>query len=164
MSSDDSPTGVEYSNAETATPETASQMAPPNAEFKTIAALLDAGPAYVTNFTGTPRDTWAFLAKVQGGDSKKMGENLGDSIDVRYWFAHYVEMEHSKTGELIKCIRVAVVDGGGQVHTAVSEGIVYGLDQIRQVFGDGPYNGDIVCKVKQVATRSGNRTYNLVPV
>jgi hypothetical protein len=74
-----------------------------------------------------------------------------------------VELQNQKTGEITTATRVVLVDSGGEVHTAVSDGIVNGLDIIRKIYGEGPYDGQVVAKVVQVNTRGGNRTYNLVP-
>lgn len=131
--------------------------------FNTLRSMLANGPAYVTNFKGNPQQTFEFLAKVQGGNSHKMTDESGASIDVRYWFAHKVELESKATGELTEVVRVALVDGGGEAWTAVSDGIVNGVDMLRQVFGDGPYTGQVVIKVQKVRTNSGMTTYNIVP-
>lgn len=131
--------------------------------FNTLRSMLADGKAYVTNFKGDPQKTFEFLAKVQGGNSHKMTDESGSSIDVRYWFAHKVELESKATGELTEVIRVALVDGVGEAWTAVSDGIVNGIDMLRQVFGDGPYTGQVVIKVQKVRTNSGMTTYNIVP-
>lgn len=146
------PTAVEYKSGE--------QPKKP----RTLRERLDDGEAFITNFEGDQAATWKFTAAVCGGDVSRVADNPGAEINLRYYYVHRIEMVNSKTGEINDCVRIAMVDQDGKVFTAVSDGVLNGLEIIRGIFGDGPWTGNVCCTVKQVQTGNRNRTYNLVPI
>jgi len=143
-------------------PANAAETAKEQKPFKPIGKILDGDVTFVTNFEGTPQQRFEFLSKVMGAGAKSLTDSLQDAIDVRTWYAHRVELENKQTGEMNEVIRIAIVNDGGEAYTAVSDGLVNSLDMLRQVFGEGPYNGEVVVKVQQVKTSNGFKTYNLV--
>jgi len=115
----------------------------------------------LTNFNGTPRESFAFRMKcinaAGGGDSA-----VGTIITVRYWLVHEVEFTSEETGETVKTFRTVFVTPEGNAISFVSQGVANGVRQIFSAYGTNELNPPLRCRVEQRATAKKRRVYVLI--
>jgi len=125
---------------------------------------LTPGMNAMHNFNVQGAESWRLMAAATGGGSQKIGDNLGKTINLRYWFVHKIELTNPKNGEITEATRVVLFDKDGTAYSSVSESILNGLETIIQAFGPGPYEDNVMFKVETARTRSGMNIYNIIPL
>lgn len=130
---------------------------------KGLLARLQSGESPIHNFGGTPSDQWRLIAAATGATAKPISENTNVSINLRYWFAHLIELVNQKTGEMTEVPRLVMFDKDGECYSAVSDSLLSQIDNIIASFGEGPYDDIVKFKVVSARTRSGGNIYNVVP-
>jgi hypothetical protein len=132
--------------------------------LKTIASRLEHGEAFVTNFDGNERERYKRIATACGSGTIKSNDSTGKAIDIKYYFAHRVPMEDSKTGEYIDQLRIVLVDKEDKYYSFVSAGIADSLNLLIGVFGNGPWTEPMEHKIAQTRTNADRNMLSLAPV
>jgi Phage Single-stranded DNA-binding protein len=117
--------------------------------------------AIIHNFDGNELQRWRLTAIASSSEPKKFTDLGGGVLAIKYFYAHPVQVIRLD-GEVIDATRVVLFQPDESAFAFVSQGIAKGLGQIISIFGWGPYNPPIECRVSQTATKSGH-IYNLVP-
>lgn len=94
-----------------------------------------------------------------------IGDLINETIEVEHMIAHPTKLVDEETGEVRDLIRVVLVSPEGVGYHSMSSGVVESMKRICQIVGEGPWTDEpLKIKIKQVNTKSGNRTFNLVLV
>lgn len=128
---------------------------------KTIAAKLDRGDANVHNFDGDSREKYRRIAIACGSNTVKSDDSIGKEIDLKYYFAHRVEMIDQKTGEAFDQTRIVLFDKNDVAYSFVSGGIVDSINLLISAFGQGPWIEPMAHKVIESRTNSGRKMLSL---
>lgn len=143
----------------------AMQMVPHPYEGKALSAIIaEKGGAPVSNFDGDTMHKWKLRSIATGAGCKSFGDLPPGGIDLKYFFAHRIEMVSSRGGEIIEPIRVVLIDSDLNAYGFVSDGIPKDLDGIIQDFGWGPWCLPVNVTVTMGETRSKQKFYSLGPV
>ena len=134
-------------------------------------------PAAAANFFGgTTFGLWTSLPldnKI--GIAQAMGDadyNLRDYFKVA-GFANPIEMVDclahnvdiiSDDGEAIKASRLVIIDKDGKTYSTVADGARSSLGNLFNIFGLPPFNPPLKIVAREVKTRRGFYTLNIVPV
>lgn len=114
------------------------------------------------NFDGTSLHQLGLELTATGPDSLSGGDMVGQKIKVKYWYAHNVEIE-DKDGQLINTPRVVLIAADGTAVRFASSGVFDTLRMVVKYYGRKPFVPEMVCEIKQVKTRKGNKMLVLVP-
>lgn len=97
------------------------------------------------------------------GEPDLVPDAIGDGIvEIAYWLVKRVVRTDEQTGEVKISARTTLVGPDGVTFGCESSGVIESLDLIRQIYGDGPYDPPIRCKLASSKTRHGGRYYYLV--
>lgn len=88
----------------------------------------------------------------------------GEIIDLAYYYCHIVPMVSQKTGDTIDAWRCVLIDKNGTAWRFVSTTVIDAIDNLRSIFGDGPYVEPVKFTLQRGTARSGNQVYSLVPI
>lgn len=124
---------------------------------------IDRQPSW-NNFGGGKLNQYRLTALACGAECGRFENMPQDGIDLHYAYAHVIEMESSRGGEVINPIRIALIDKSGKAYGFVSDFLARELDTLRSVFGDGPWSEPLHIKVSVINTRRGFRVYTIAPV
>lgn len=156
---------VKTQPAETPTNVTAAgaaeNMVPKQA--KSIRSRLDDGSGPIHNFDGDKQAQWKLTALATGGSCKEGSAMDGEIIDLKYYYCHTVQMVSQKTGDIIDAMRCVLISKDGTAWRFVSGTVIDALDNLRSIFGDGPYTDPVKFTIEPLKSRTGNQIYNLVP-
>lgn len=75
---------------------------------------------------------------------------------------HEVQVANRETGEITQAVRCVLISSDGKTISFVSNGVLGSLRNIIQLFGRPPWDPPLKLFVRDVNTRGGYRTYNLV--
>lgn len=115
------------------------------------------------NFQGTPTQIWREIALCE--NASEPGRELGKEQVFRIvnFYAHKVRLVNPRDGEVTEPTRVVLVNQDGKRISFVSDGIGKSLARILQIYGIGPWPEGIAVNLMEINTRSGYRTYALIP-
>lgn len=132
---------------------------------KSIASIIEElGGAPVSNFDGDTMAKWRLRSLATGASCKGFEDLPAEGIDLKYFFAHRIEMTSQRGGEIITPIRVVLIDRSGAAYGFVSDGLPKDLDGIIQDFGWGPWKLPVNVTVTVGSSRSKQKFYSLGPV
>lgn len=114
------------------------------------------------NFDGTQLHQLALELAATGPDSLSGGDMVGQKVRCKYWYAHNIEIE-DKDGQLINTPRVVLIAEDGTSVRFASSGVFDTLRMIVKYYGRKPFVPELVCEIKSVKTRKGNKMLVLVP-
>ena len=97
-------------------------------------------------------------------DTEKGGDHLNETILVKYWMVHEVQIVNKDTGEVNDCYRVVLITPEWKAYAFVSAVLAKGVREIYRKFGTEPLDPPLAVQVKQKQTGGGKRCYTLVPV
>lgn len=121
------------------------------------------------NFYCSMEDDGSRKSKVKiynaiNSSEKSLSDMIGKRIDVIDVVAYPVELTDEDTGELIKTVRIVLIDKDGIGYNAVSSGITNSLNKIFGIIGTpegGAWHEEpVAMEVRQVKTRNGNNKVN----
>jgi len=120
------------------------------------------GPKTITNVDlGDPIGAKILLGSQ--GEPDLVPDAIGDGIvEIAYWLVKQVVRTDEQTGEVKISARTTLIGPDGVSFGCESSGVIESLDLIRQVYGDGPYDPPIRCKLASSKTRHGGRYYYLI--
>lgn len=118
--------------------------------------------ASIDNFDGTDLEKFQ-RRMICMSDAEKGGDHLNETLLVKYWLVHEVEIA-GEDGEVTPCFRVVLVTPEGKAYGFVSEVLARGVREIYQEYGRAVLDPPLAVQVKQKATGKGRRCYVLVPV
>lgn len=96
---------------------------------------------------------------------KKISDCIGETINLKDIVAHPIQLVDEQTGELIKAMRMVLVDDKGVAYEAVSSGLVNAVARILQIFGQpDTWSEPIKVKPVQKGTRNGNNKVTTLKV
>ena len=105
---------------------------------------------------GTAKSKASIFNAINAPD-ERLSEKIGEVITMKDVIAHEIELIDENTGELIKALRVVIIDDKGKSYEAVSGGVANAIHRILQIFGQPEtWTEPIKVKPKQKATRNGN--------
>jgi hypothetical protein len=150
--------------------DTATKDAPKLEHADTIAeelpggmlAMWKRGAACVDNFDGDDKTKFA-RRMVCMNDAEKGGDHLNETIAIRYWMVHEIDLVNDDD-ELITCYRVVLITPENKAYAFVSEVLARGIREVSREYGSVPLDPPLLVQVKQKATAKGRRCYTLVPV
>lgn len=114
-----------------------------------------------TNIDLTGDAGLALVMKCQSQPTVPTDSMLNVPFPCKYYYAHPVEMNDQRTGEVLDRVRLVLVSPEGETCSFVSQGVIDSLDIVRRFKGDGPYNPPVRFKVSRQATRRGNTVLRL---
>lgn len=118
---------------------------------------------WTTLDTTTDEGKAAMVRHMAGGESARVGDNLGEVIDVQDIIVHSVEGV-SDDGEEWTGERIVFISPDEKAYACVSRGMVKSLQLIMGLYGVPPWKPALRLKIQQINTRRGNRTYTLTPI
>jgi hypothetical protein len=155
------PADVDRSNADKTANELADDL---NYQDYAVKCLLTGDfTVPINNFDGDTKNKWRLTAIVTSSGAKSATDVLGKPFGIKYWYAHRIEIEAEKDGELIPATRIVFILDDESIVAFVSDGIAKGLATLVQYNGIGPYSPAVMVEVKQGETRNRRRIYNLLP-
>lgn len=105
---------------------------------------------------GTPKSKAKIYNAVNSPD-KKLSECIGEVIELKNIVAHEVQLIDEETGEVIRPLRIVLIDKNGVSYEAVSGGVANSISRLLQIFGQPEtWTEPIKVKAKQKNTRNGN--------
>jgi len=131
---------------------------------QSIRSQLESGISPIHNFDGDKRNQWRLSTIAVGADAKEGSKMDGEIIDLRYYYCHVVRMVSQKTGDEMDAYRTVLFSKDGTAWRFVSTTVIDALDNIRAMFGNGPYDETLKFTINKADSRKGNKIYNLVPV
>lgn len=88
---------------------------------------------------------------------KRISDCIGETIHLKDIVAHPIQIVDDETGEVLKTMRMVLVDKNGVGYEAVSTGLVNAVQRILQIFGQPEtWEKPIPVKAVQKGTRNGN--------
>jgi hypothetical protein len=135
---------------------------PVKAEFLPLAPMLDpdyAGPSQLSAVDLTTREGKRVVL-----NSKTRCTFLADDLQGRVFRLHawYAERRHFKddaTGEDRIGVSVTLIDPDGQTVRFGSEAVMRALDDIRSLYGNGPWKEPLFLRIDKYKTRNGRQSY-----
>lgn len=118
----------------------------------------------ISNFDGDEMNRWRLTAVACGPGVFGYDDQPKNGIEVKYWYAHKVELVNPSDGEINNAIRVVLIQPDDVAFAFVSNGVAQDLRRIVQAFGAKVFNPPIRVSVQAVKTRGGYKTYKIVPV
>lgn len=114
---------------------------------------------------GATRAEKAALYNAISNAEHAIGEMIGETITVEHMIAHPTQLVDEETGEVRDLIRLVLVSPEGEGYHSMSGGVVESMKRLCQIVGQGSWTDEpLQLKIKQVTTKQGNRTFNLVLV
>jgi hypothetical protein len=113
------------------------------------------------NIQPTDPDATDVLFAAEETGTKDALQCIAVPFSIRWWVAKAVDMPDMATGEMRRCIRLALVSPDLDTLILTSVGAVASLDLIRTLFGDGPYDPAVKVLVKPEKTKRGFNVYRL---
>lgn len=134
----------------------------PHEDTDLEAPLLEGAPKFWTSLdTGTNEGKKKALKAL--GNSDFPASYMRDvPFLVQDVLAHEVQVANRETGEITQAVRCVLISPDGKTVSFVSAGVLGSLRNIMQLFGKPPWDPPLKLAVRDVNTRSGYRTYNLV--
>lgn len=129
-----------------------------------VSSTGDYETVFVDNLPDDPVERYSLLSLATDGDTFRISEAIGETIELRYWVAHSVGIEDERSGEVASCPRVVLIDADGNAFAGVSSGLLQALRRLLEAFGLGDLPRGLRVKFKQISTRKGRRTFTFVPV
>lgn len=114
-----------------------------------------------TNITGSGVELARRLLAVSGDADLSADDVAGEVLQVRWWYAHPVEITDDHGECLPPAVRVVLIDERNRTISFVSGGILRSLSVLVGVFGDGEWSPPLPLIVRACKTRRGFRVYNL---
>ena len=108
----------------------------------------------------------AMLTQLKSNSDQHIADVLNETLYMREFFVHRVVVFNEQTQEDVETLRSVIVDRDGMTYSAVSDGAIDGFATILELFGPSskwPTDG-LPIQFKQVNTRRGRRTFNMVVV
>ena len=118
----------------------------------------------IHNFGDNKLQAWKLTALATGPDCHKPLEFVGKQINITWFYAHEIQMEDDKTGEVITATRVVLIDKAMTAVAFVSKGIAKDLVPIIQLFGIKPYDPPVPVTLRQFQVGGRNMMYSLQPI
>lgn len=103
----------------------------------------------------------AKLMNALQGDLPKLGDNIGKTIWVENVTFQEVELVNKSTGEVNKAIRTVLILKGGDMLSAVSDGVRASIGMACRIFRYPPWIPPMPFKIGQINTGGGKRFYVL---
>lgn len=116
------------------------------------------------NFSGNEVEQWQKIAIAENDSTPGGSLKPDETFRVVNFYAHKVRLIDPRDGEVREPTRVVLMDQDQRCIHFVSDGVVKSLARLIQTFGFGPWVDGIPVNVKEIRTRSGFRTFALVPV
>ena len=114
-------------------------------------------------WSSMPLTRRADIIGLMQGNSERLGNVIGEVIEVEHVLAHRVDMIDEETGEVTTGDRVILVDRNGRSFAGVSVGVRKSLQFIMALYGMPPWTPELKLRVGQIETKRG-RTFTLKPV
>lgn len=133
------------------------------AVFKQMDAAFGGGPA-VHNFRGTAEQQMVLALAATTGGAESGQDLVGGEFAFVHWYVHPVDIVDEKTGEVVTCPRVVLIDKDGTAVQFVSHGVYQSLRVILQYIGFGQLSEPRRVAIKQKSTRKGRRILYLQPI
>lgn len=118
--------------------------------------------AVIHNFDGDRQNRWRLTAIASSSEPLGFDQIPAEGLSIKYFYANPVEIDKGQ-GEYVDATRVVLIDPVGRAYAFVSQGIAKGLGQIISIFGWGPYDPPLRCRVTATKTKRGH-IYNIVPL
>ena len=118
---------------------------------------------YVTSISN---DDKVSLLKAMGNSDHNLLnwclDNPGEPILMKDILFQPVQMADDETGEITDNVRLVVIDKDGTSYSAVSVGAVSSMQRLISVMGQPPYADGLAIIAKQVPTRKGFKTTQIM--
>lgn len=96
---------------------------------------------------------------------KRISDVIGEVIQMKDILAHNIDVISEETGEIMKALRVVIIDADGISYEAVSQGVSNSLQRIMDIFGQpNTWEAPIPVKAVQKSTRNGNNKVTILKV
>lgn len=116
------------------------------------------------SFDPTDPQNEALVYLVDGQATREWTQHVSEPFQFVAWTAKAVMVESTETGELVRAVRIVLIDNNRDTLAFASTGVAASLDLIRTLRGDGPYDPPIPLVVLPLKTRGGRQTLKLIPV
>ena len=94
----------------------------------------------------------------------KISDEIGDVIKVKDVYVETVETVDQKTGEMVTCPRVVLIDDKGKGHHSISKGIFSALKKLFAIYGTpDAWDKPLPIKIMQIS-RGANRMFTFTVV
>lgn len=131
---------------------------------RSIEVRLNSGDErYVTNFPSDKMLRWKLTSIACGGDCKRFEDMPDGEMALKYFYCHKVEMVRPNGGEIIEPIRTVLMSPDHTCYGFVSDFLPREIDNLRQLWGHGPWEEPLLIKISKFATRKGNQCYSIGP-
>lgn len=103
----------------------------------------------------------AILMATEGASDKMPEQFIDRPFNLVNWVAKAIDLPDMATSQIVRVIRITLVDDKNQCVAFSSKGVAESLDLLRMLSGDGPYSPPIPVWVVFVKTRGGKRLTRL---
>lgn len=114
-----------------------------------------------TNLKPTSAKLAAALVKASGKADYTADDLPDGRMDVTYLMVQEVTLESVQTGELVTLPRVVIMDKAGKSCQFVSIGVFGSIKILTEIFGAGPWEPGLPCKLVRSKTTKGFNIYRL---
>lgn len=118
----------------------------------------------VNNFDGDRMNQYRLMQIACGPNCGKFEDGKLNTIRLKYFFAHNVELEARTGGELVDAVRVVLMDEDGKCIGFVSDFLARELDNIISIFGRGPWSPPIPLEIVKAQSARKMNFYTVRPI
>jgi hypothetical protein len=119
-------------------------------------------PLCLTNYQGTPQESWAFMSQALSPGCESIADHIGETFRLRHWLLTQVSLPDSE-GVSRPCVKTVLVDDEGRFLWAISGGIYRSVQLLCQTLGGGPYDPPVEVQLCTHKGKQPGAMYYFVP-